>query len=149
LTSTLLNRLCNSPRPGFGGSLNLKVTVEGSAYGYVNKHDDRFGFLEKIRSKTGGKSSWNSGVDMRAQGGPRGTKRGDIHLDSDVIDKGPMFAALTLIHEGTHTFASTGDYCYVDEDNGQYEGPITKGEALNNADSYAYFVVGCFQERPV
>ncbi len=132
----------------FGGGLNVKVTVEDTANGYVGMHDGRFGILEKLREKTGGKSRWTPGTHIQAQGGPRLTKMGDIHLDSDAIDKSPAFAALTLIHEATHKFASTGDYRYVAESTGQYEGPITKAQALNNADSYAYFVVGAFQERP-
>jgi hypothetical protein len=128
----------------FGGGLNLKVTMAGSANGYVNKHDSRFGIGDKIRSRVGGpKERWTPGVDFRDHNRP--THRGDIHLDSDRIDEGPELAAKTVIHEATHKFSSTadfGDKGYTDSTTGLFDAPgLTHAEALNNAESYARFVM--------
>lgn len=130
----------------FGTGLNLKVTMAGSAMGYVNKHDSRWGLAEKLRSKFGKpKKGWTQGVDFAS-----GTKthRGDIHLDSDRLDTGPELSAKTVIHEATHKFASTCDFGtkgYTDDDTSEFRAPgLTHTEALNNAESYARFVMMSF-----
>lgn len=123
--------------------LNVKVTLAGSAMGYVNMHDTATGPLDKFRSKFGlGKKRWTPGVDV-----DYGTKTswGDIHLDSDRLDTGPELSAKTLIHEATHKFASTTDFGergYTDDVNGHFRANgLTHAEAMNNAESYARFVM--------
>lgn len=129
-----------------GDKLNLKVRPEDDAWGYVNKHDGRFGLKEKLRSALKlKKSRWTPGIDYRS--GVR-THRGDIHLDTGMLDNGPELSAMTIIHEATHKFASTadfGDRGYTDNETGEFEAPgLTHAEALNNAESYARFVMMSF-----
>lgn len=129
-----------------GEKLNLKITEGGDAYGYVNKHDSRFGLKEKLRSGLGlKKSRWTPGIDYRSG---TLTRRGDIHLDTDRLETGPELSAKTIIHEATHKFASTADFGekgYTDDDTGAFRAPGLKhAEALNNAESYARFVMMSF-----
>jgi hypothetical protein len=131
----------------FGTGLNLKVTMAGDAMGYVNKHDSRFGISDKLRAKFGkSKSGWTPGVDIRDNNVR--THRGDIHLDSDRLDTGPELSAKTVIHEATHKFASTADFGtkgYTNDDDGLFRAAgLTHAEALNNAESYARFVMMAF-----
>lgn len=126
----------------FSNDLNVKVkTGGGGTVGYANMHDSRFGLMDKIRTKTGAKSRWTPGYDIEA--GNRKTHFGDIHLSDSAMDRGPEYAAMTLIHEATHKFASTGDYAYTSAaTNFLYVAPLpTHAEALNNADSYSCCVM--------
>lgn len=48
----------------------------------------------------------------------------------------------TLIHEATHKYAGTDDYCYFKDDGVTPDGPFnSQAQALINADSYAWFTV--------
>lgn len=117
------------------------------AWGYVNKHDNRFGVADKLRSRFGSaKSGWTPGVDVRDSN--KLTHRGAIHLDTARLDTGPELSAKTLIHEATHKFASCADFGekgYTYDEDGTFRAPgLTHAEALNNAESYARFVVMSF-----
>jgi hypothetical protein len=84
-------------------------------------------------------------------------KRGDIHVKmllfkrdpdpdfpnhADVLRRRQRLACVTLIHEATHKFAGTWDYCAFDDDG---LGPKPKekldnqASALQNADGFAWF----------
>lgn len=66
---------------------------------------------------------------------------GAIRMDQDTLLKGGRLAVVTLIHEATHKYAGTNDYCYFDDDSYTPDGTFDdKNEALKNADSYAWFI---------
>ncbi len=67
-------------------------------------------------------------------------RTGAIRMDQTTLLTGGRLAVVTLIHEGTHKFAGTNDYCYFKDDALTPNGVFTdKNEALKNADSYAWF----------
>jgi hypothetical protein len=73
----------------------------------------------------------------------RKTYRNEIRDDyEDAYQNLKLHATSTVIHEATHRFASTVDYCYFDSTNNL--SPKTAftavDQALVNADSYAWFV---------
>lgn len=112
-----------------GKDLSIKVTNKGDAMGYVNLH-------------RGGRSKgrWTAGTSRG-----EAVKRGDIHLDSDRLDTGTEDSAKTIIHEATHKFASAADYGksgYTNDEDGSFRADgLTREQALNNAESYARFVM--------
>jgi hypothetical protein len=67
---------------------------------------------------------------------------GDIHIHQRFMGAEWGNTILTYIHEASHKFAGTKDHekrGYID--NGNYKAPgLTAGEAMVNADSYAWFV---------
>ena len=46
-----------------------------------------------------------------------------------------------MIHEATHKFCATRDHSYYSVPEGVQLKPMTKAEALNNADSYAMYAM--------
>jgi hypothetical protein len=60
------------------------------------------------------------------------------------IDEGKLLdwqGAVTLLHEATHKYAGTIDYCYFKPDGSDPDGPFNdKAKALMNADSYGFFI---------
>ena len=67
-------------------------------------------------------------------------RAGAIKMRQNTLLHGGRLAVVTLIHEGTHKFAGTNDYCYFEDDALTPDGVFTdKNEALKNADSYAWF----------
>lgn len=68
-------------------------------------------------------------------------RAGAVMMDDDTLLNGGRLAVVTLIHEATHKYAGTNDYCYFEDDSYNPDGVFTdKIEALKNADSYAWFV---------
>jgi len=64
-----------------------------------------------------------------------------IHITGDRLGLGRL-GVQTLIHEATHKYAGTEDYCYFSYDGSTPSGTFTdKKRALQNADSYAWFVL--------
>jgi len=117
---------------GICTKLNVKVAPDPDAYGYVRS---KYGALQLVRG------AFSSRQTIGTRGGER-VARGDIHLDQDVLNDDDM-AEITFIHEATHKYASTADHDkrgYLEADDSGFQAPgLTKAEALNNADSYAYF----------
>ena len=72
---------------------------------------------------------------------------GDIHIDQDSLDDTEL-SIITFIHEATHKYAGTDDYDdrgYLENDGLDFLEPgLTKTEALNNADSYAWFCYSAY-----
>lgn len=66
---------------------------------------------------------------------------GAIKIDKDRLTQG-ILGMKTLIHEASHKYAGTTDYCYFKDDG---ETPRTTfddlAQAVINADSYAWFIV--------
>lgn len=124
-------------RNGIDTKINVKVAPDDSAYGYV-------GF------KTGVKGVLRGVFSSRHNLGTRGGKtvsRGDIHIDRDTLDDADL-SVITFIHEATHKYASTadhGDRGYLENTGNDFDEPgLTKKEALNNADSYAWFCYAAY-----
>jgi hypothetical protein len=76
---------------------------------------------------------------------------GEIHLDKNTVRTDMTMAVITYIHEATHRFSNTNDYAdrgYFKSDGSSYIQPgLTWQQALNNADSYAYFVYKTMQAK--
>ncbi len=124
---------------GINTKINLKVAADDDAYGYV-------GFRGGIKGVMRGVFSKRHNIGTR---GGKMVSRGDIHLDRDVLDDEGL-AIITFIHEATHKYASTadhGDSGYLANDGVAFEAPgLTRTQALNNADSYAWFCYNMFYE---
>jgi hypothetical protein len=68
-------------------------------------------------------------------------RTGAIRMDEDTLLNGGRLAVVTLLHEATHKFAGTNDYCYFKDDSYSADGDFNdKTEALKNADGYAWFI---------
>lgn len=122
---------------GINSKINIKVAPDDSAYGYVGFRTGAAGALRGVFSPRHNLGKRNGGI----------VSRGDIHLDRDVLDDRGL-AIITFIHEATHKYASTadhGDSGYLDDDGLTFSAPgMTPAQALNNADSYAWF---CYAMR--
>jgi len=98
-----------------------------------------------------GKKKRVGGVKFYDEEGDEITRYGDIHLDSTDLLTKPVYAAITLIHEATHKFSNTDDYDdkgYFKSDGSAFRAPgLTWQQALNNADSYAFFVYKIMQSK--
>ncbi|MEE2732515.1 MAG: hypothetical protein VYA55_16970 [Pseudomonadota bacterium] len=104
-------------------------------------------------------SYWGKGADQkhRNQGthhGPNGSKavyKGDIHMGSSVVKNGTQLEnAALFLHEATHKYASTSDFGNkgYTTDKGYYrEEGLTPAQALNNADTYARFVMHFYRKE--
>jgi hypothetical protein len=74
-------------------------------------------------------------------------RSGAIRLSDEAMNGGSL-GVLTLIHEASHKYAGTMDYCYFKSDGLTPESTFTdKNYALVNADSYAWFVVKVGRSR--
>lgn len=64
-------------------------------------------------------------------------KRGSIHVEFNLLKQAlrPV-VSMTIIHEASHKFCGTKDHAYAYDP--QYK-RLTRAEAADNADSYAYF----------
>jgi len=66
---------------------------------------------------------------------------GAMRIDQDTLLKGRL-GVVTLIHEASHKYAGTIDYCYLKNADQTPRGTFDdKAKALINADSYGWFVV--------
>ena len=67
--------------------------------------------------------------------------KGAMQMSDKVLAQGRL-GVITLIHEATHKYAGTRDYSYFDDDSITPESTFDdKNLALQNADSYAYFIL--------
>ena len=126
---------------GINTKINLKVAADDDAYGYVGFRGGIKGVMRGVFSKR------HNNIGTR---GGKMVSRGDIHLDRDVLDDEGL-AIITFIHEATHKYASTADHGgysgYLANDGVAFEAPgLTRTQALNNADSYAWFCYNMFYE---
>lgn len=69
-------------------------------------------------------------------------RRGAIRIDeAKMLD---WQGTVTLLHEATHKYAGTIDYCYFKPDGSEPDGTFNdKAKALINADSYGFFISKC------
>jgi hypothetical protein len=114
--------------------LTLKVIDVGRRVGYVR------GYLDPQTKKPNPSKQRTEGTKLGVQ-----VYRGDIHIDRSLLTAENLdMGIVTLIHEATHKFASTEDHGtagYFNEDcYAGYRAPgLTSAQALNNADSHAFF----------
>lgn len=107
------------------GGVGAKPTVTGWVKLSTKKSTESY-HNRTAYSGPGGKS----GVAYRA---------GAVHITTGKLDQGPGHAARTVVHEATHKFMGTADYCYFNKETLAPGKAITKDQALNNADSFAWF----------
>ncbi len=116
----------------------IKVRNDDDAYGYVNL-------------SYGGRKHLTNGVAFFDSDGDQIHRMGEIHLDTTTIRNDMTMAVITYIHEATHRFSNTddhGDQGYFRSDGSSFCMPgLTWQQALNNADSYAYFVYKTMQSK--
>ena len=68
-------------------------------------------------------------------------RKGAIQVTGERLEQGRL-GVKTLVHEATHKYAGTEDYCYFQDDGVTPRSAFTSKErALRNADSYAWFVL--------
>jgi len=129
---------------GLTSDMNVKVTKDDGSMGYVNPH------------YKGDKDRWSAGKkgfdgDGNALSKVYDVKRGDIHIDTKRLDTGIKLSAKTVIHEASHKFASTADFGergYTHDGDGTFRADgLTADQALNNAESYARFVLHVFDDE--
>jgi hypothetical protein len=117
---------------GINAKINVKVAPDDGAYGYVGYKTGISGIARGIFSGRHNFGTRNGSI----------VTRGDIHIDQDTLDDAQL-AVITFIHEATHKYASTADHGksgYLENDGLTFEAPgLTPVQALNNADSYAWF----------
>lgn len=75
-------------------------------------------------------------ISMRFHAYPMGL----IHIAFGYLFDQEM-SARTIVHEATHKFAGTDDHVYWDDHYNKWEKPLDVSKAINNADSYAMFVM--------
>lgn len=68
-------------------------------------------------------------------------KVGAVHYSLATLEKGGALVTRVMIHEATHKFCATRDHSYYSVREGLQLKPMTKAEALNNADSYAMYAM--------
>ncbi len=68
-------------------------------------------------------------------------RTGAIHYAQAALETGGAYVIRVMIHEATHKFANTRDFSYYSVPEGIQLKPMTKAEALNNADSYAMYAM--------
>jgi len=109
----------------------IKIREDDDAYGYVNL-------------RYSGRKHLTNGTIFYDSDGDRIHSMGEIHIDKATLRSDMTMAVITYIHEATHRFANTddhGDSGYFKSDGSDYGAPgLNWQQALNNADSYAYFV---------
>ncbi len=109
---------------GINGDVTIKVSHMNAAY------------LEPGETKADIKN---------VEGYVRGGNKGDIHVTPDYVKSNAKQAVRVFIHEASHKYASTDDFDekgYIYSDGSDFRSPgITKDQCINNADSYAYFVM--------
>jgi hypothetical protein len=131
--TTVLSKL-ELVQNGISAKINLKVAPNASAYGYVGFKTGKMGVMRGIFSSRHNFGTRNGKI----------VSRGDIHIDQDTLDDQDL-SIITFIHEATHKYASTADFGnsgYTDNSGLTFDAPgLTPVQALNNADSYAWF---CF-----
>lgn len=115
---------------GLNSDVTLKLGADGN-YGFVRRD-------EGVSSTTPGAVLSEDGTYYISR------ERHTIHISKKQMLRNPELGIITLIHEASHKYANTFDHGnrgYREaDDSGWWEPGLTKIEALNNADSYAYFV---------
>jgi hypothetical protein len=117
---------------GMGSDMTIKV---GKNVGGNDK--DVHGSVRQTK-KDSSKSYHTSVVDLDDG---ETWRMGAMRIDESTLET-KRLGVVTLVHEATHKYAGTNDYCYFKDNSREPNGAFTdKNEALKNADSYAWFVL--------
>ena len=112
---------------GLNSDVTLKLGADGG-YGYVRQHH--------VPARTPGSFSAGDGTALTHEGRT-------IHISKKCMLRSADIGVITVIHEATHKYANTLDHGFPGyrngDDSGWMEPGLTVDQALNNADSYAYF----------
>ena len=112
---------------GLNSDVTLKLGGDG-CNGYVRRH--------RVSAGTPGSYTTGNGIHWTSEGHA-------IHISKKEMLRSADLGVITLIHEATHKYANTLDHRdagYRREDDRDWKAPgLTVDQALNNADSYAYF----------
>jgi hypothetical protein len=123
---------------GLNSDMNIKVSPVAGKAGYVRRHDAP----RKARWTQGTRTHDKAGNPLNAS---EDVYRGDIHITKEQLKKDIRYQAKNVVHESSHKFASTSDFGergYTNDQGGAFRKTgLTKDEALNNAESYAQFVL--------
>jgi hypothetical protein len=114
---------------GLNTDLTLKLGGDG-AFGFVRRSN--------VPSTSPGAVLFPNGAHYSREGHT-------IHVSKKrLLTRGEELGVITIIHEASHKYANTfdhGDAGYREQDDSGWEAPgMTMAEALDNADSYGYFV---------
>lgn len=143
----IIRTVITKTRTGLDGDVTLKTgsTLSGSGAGTLGKvafkDKDDFSaqdFANQVKSKS--YHTWTPTMNASVADDYKQRRRGAMHVKSSTLqDK--VLGPVTFIHEATHKFAGTWDYCYFNNDGTKPESTFDdKESALGNADSYAYFI---------
>jgi hypothetical protein len=133
---------------GLAGDVTVKIAKDAEqekgtiTHGYVNRRYD-------LANKAGKTTFTDHDGDQFA--------RGDITIRPKTLKGSRLEAIQTLIHEATHKYVNTWDHCYMNDTGTAFDGAnssitgvaLTKDDCLENADSYAWFVVRVCEQRQV
>jgi len=142
----LIKKVLTSTLTGLSGDITLKV---GKIVGRGENPDTLGGVSRSVGSA--GTKPYHTVVPAMKPAGflkqPKTYVRGAMQLQDSVLIG--ELGVVTLIHEATHKFAGTYDYCYFDDATGYVPRSkfTNKEKALANADSYAYFTVRVGRQR--
>jgi len=122
-----------------------------------NFHSTETAIVDRVRSTLQSiRSAFNATIAIEIEGADRDDARGFVpyEISGDVViygdihlcppwfaDPDPVARLRTIIHECSHKFAGTDDVAYHWE--GHYE-LLTPDDAVENADSYAWFCLEAF-----
>ncbi|WP_237213784.1 hypothetical protein [Falsiroseomonas oryziterrae] len=143
----IIRTVITKTRTGLDGDVTLKTgsLLKGDEAGTLGsvafKDKDDFSaadFTNQVKSKS--YQTWVPTMNPNVAPGDRQRRRGAIHVKAGTLQDKKM-GPVTFIHEATHKFAGTWDYCYFEDDGVTPEDVFDdKASALGNADSYAWFI---------
>lgn len=115
-----------------GGTLAFKIAA--------TQDDDKPGYRGYVNGHKGAstRSYHNRIIDMDDD---EEWRQGAIHITGERLDLGRL-GVKSVVHEATHKYAGTIDYCYFKDDGKTPKKSFdSKASALQNADSYAWFAL--------
>ena len=117
----------------------LGMTLTGLQADTTMKVGNLPGLNGSVSIKSGASKSYHNNVSE--MGSNDDLVMGAIKVSTSRISEGRL-GVKTLIHEASHKFAGTNDYCYFQDDGITPRGTFNnKTLALENADSYCWFAI--------
>jgi len=132
-----MRKVLTSTLTGLSGDMTLKVgDLGGNTMGSVTSR------MTSVQSKP------YHNFRPRMELGSQHWRAGAVHLDSASLAGDGELALCLVIHEATHKYAGTRDYCYFEGPQHERQdnlGGFSRATALSNADSHSWFAVRCLQ----
>lgn len=130
------------------GLANTTIKVYSKAHNDPNGRTA--GYVTSYWGKHADQKHRNLGI-YNGSSGSRAAFKGDIHMGSSIVKNGTQLEnAVLFLHEATHKYAGTADFGEkgYTTDKGYYrEAGLTPAQALNNADTYARFVMHFYRKE--